>query len=52
MKAFTKQQNKQKIRKRKGVLKVPPLKELRDIRINYLIINLVWKMKTDNMFTP
>ena len=45
-KTVTQQQNKQKIQRRKGVPKVPPLKELRAIRINYLIINSVRRMKS------
>ena len=46
MKTATYRQNKQKIRRRKGVPKVPPLKELRASRISYLITNSVRKMKS------
>ena len=42
----TYRQNKQKIRRRKGVPKVPPLKELGASRISYLITNSVRKMKS------
>ena len=45
-KTVTQQHNKQKIWRRKGVPKVLPLKELRAIRINYLIINSVRRMKS------
>ena len=46
MKTATYRQNKQKIRRRKGVLKVPPLKELRANRLSYLITSSVRKMKS------
>ena len=46
LKTATYRQNKQKIRKRRGVPKVPPLKELRASRRSYLIKNSVRKMKS------
>ena len=46
LKTATYRQNKQNIRRRKGVPKVPPLKELRASRISYLITNSVRKMKS------
>ena len=46
MKTVAQQQNKLKIRRRKGVPKVPPLKELRASRISYLITNSARKMKS------
>ena len=46
MKTATYRQNKQKIRRRKGVPKVPPPKELSASRISYLITNSVRKMKS------
>ena len=45
LKVVAQQQSKRKIRRRKDVPKVPPLRELRGIRIGYLITNLVQKMK-------
>ena len=47
MKTGTYRQNKQKIRRGKGVLKVPPLKELRASLVSYLITNSVRKMKSN-----
>ena len=45
------QQSKHKIRRRKGVPTVPPLRELRTIRISYLITNSVRKMKVLHVYT-
>ena len=46
LKTVTEQQNKQRIWRRKGVPKVPPLKELLAFHIGYLIIISVRRMKS------
>lgn len=45
MKTAVKQQNKNKIRRRKGIPKVPPPKELRAVHIGQLIANSEPRMK-------
>ena len=44
LKTATYRQNKQKIRRRKGIPQVPPLKELRASRLSYLITNVGRKL--------